>query len=294
MVSDWYDVGVDSQFSLLGLSGETWISVVIGAVVSASLGFYVYWLQKQPKKLDYTLVSYEEFNLPGLVSSLNVRVILQWTPAGADSSSVDLRDPAIYRYVIKNTGKQPIDSSDFADPISIRSTGGGSIHSVTVIRESVPGVCEQAPVVSSEGRDCALIPRLLNSGDWFEIGVVTEGVTVAPDLRTRIKGQTREMHGTAMPPNPPVALASVPRAWSSVVAQWIAGAVGGAAVWILFRTLWYSIPVVASGGAVLVTFVLVLLVQALLGSKDFRTLAFAVLVGLLLTASPLLIVALDR
>jgi hypothetical protein len=84
------------------------------------------------------------------------------------------------------------------------------------------------------------------------------------------------------------------QAWAAVIAQWIGGAVGGAALWVAFRFLWRSFPVVALAASVLVTVGLVLLVRALLHNEGRRTTVFAVLVGLLLTASPALLVLLGR
>jgi hypothetical protein len=88
--------------------------------------------------------------------------------------------------------------------------------------------------------------------------------------------------------------ASAGQAWAAVVAQWIVGAVGGAALWVGFRFLWRELPVVALAAAVLVTVGLVLVVRALLRNSDMRTTVFAVLVGLLLTVSPAILVLLGR
>ncbi len=65
-------------------------------------------------------------------------------------------------------------------------------------------------------------------------------------------------------------------------------------LWVLFRYLWRGLPVVALAAAVLVTAGLVLLVRQLLHQADRRTTGFAVLVGLLLTASPAVLVLLGR
>ena len=83
-------------------------------------------------------------------------------------------------------------------------------------------------------------------------------------------------------------------AWALVLGQWVLGAVGGAALWVGFRFLWRSLPVVAVTAALLITFGLIVLVRALLRSKDWRTTGLAVLVGLLLTVSPALLVLVDR
>jgi hypothetical protein len=82
--------------------------------------------------------------------------------------------------------------------------------------------------------------------------------------------------------------------WPVVLAQWIGGALGGAALWIGFRFLWRSLPVVAFAAAILITIGLVLLVRALLRNEGRRTTVFVVLVGLLLTVSPAILVLLDR
>jgi hypothetical protein len=87
---------------------------------------------------------------------------------------------------------------------------------------------------------------------------------------------------------------SAGQAWAAVIAQWIAGAVGGAALWVGFRYLWRSLPVVALAAAVLVTVGLVVVVRALLRNDDMRTTMFAVLVGLLLTVSPAILVLMGR
>ena len=90
------------------------------------------------------------------------------------------------------------------------------------------------------------------------------------------------------------AKASATPTWSAVVVQWIAGALGGAVLWVLFRFLWRNLPVVALASAVLVTVGLVVIVRALLHNNDRRTTIFAVLVGLLLTVSPAVLVLLGR
>jgi hypothetical protein len=82
--------------------------------------------------------------------------------------------------------------------------------------------------------------------------------------------------------------------WPAVIAQWIAGAIGGATLWVAFRYLWKGFPVVAVAAALAVTVGLVIIVRALLHNRDLRTTIFAVLVGVLLTASPAILVLIGR
>jgi hypothetical protein len=91
-----------------------------------------------------------------------------------------------------------------------------------------------------------------------------------------------------------LALAGAGQAWAAVLAQWIAGAVGGALLWVGFRYLWRHLPVVALAAAVVATVGLVVVVRMLLQNDDRRTTIFAVLVGLLLTISPAVLVLFGR
>jgi hypothetical protein len=84
------------------------------------------------------------------------------------------------------------------------------------------------------------------------------------------------------------------QAWAGVVAQWLAGAVVGAALWVLFRYLWGELRIVAAAAALLVTAGLVMAVRHLLHDRSRRTTLLAVLVGLLLTTSPVVLVLLGR
>jgi hypothetical protein len=84
------------------------------------------------------------------------------------------------------------------------------------------------------------------------------------------------------------------QSWAPVLAQWIIGAIGGAALWVGFRYLWSSLLVVAIAAAILVTAGLVIAVRTLLRNTDLRTSIAAGLVGILLTASPAVLVLLGR
>jgi hypothetical protein len=87
---------------------------------------------------------------------------------------------------------------------------------------------------------------------------------------------------------------AAPQSWGAVIAQCIAGGVGGAALWVAFRFLWRDLPVVAVAAAVLVTVGLVVLIRAIQPRKDLRTTLFAVAVGVLVTISPVILVLLGR
>ncbi|MBO0848792.1 MAG: hypothetical protein J2P20_04975 [Pseudonocardia sp.] len=76
------------------------------------------------------------------------------------------------------------------------------------------------------------------------------------------------------------------RVWAVLIAQGVLGAVGGAGLWVGFSYLWRNLPVVALVAAVVATGGLVLMVRTIRGSDDLRTTMLAVLVGLVVTISP--------
>jgi hypothetical protein len=76
------------------------------------------------------------------------------------------------------------------------------------------------------------------------------------------------------------------KVWAVLIAQGVFGAVGGAGLWIGFSYLWRNLPVVALVAAVVATGGLVLMVRTIRGSDDLRTTMLAVLVGLVVTISP--------
>lgn len=118
--------------------------------------------------------------------------------------------------------------------------------------------------------------------DEYDEGDEDEGEEFEPGEKKRRLGRSGD--GSSSPG----------QAWAAVVAQWIIGAIGGAALWVGFRFLWRELPVVALAAAALVTVGLVVVVRALLRNNDMRTTLFAVGVGLLLTVSPAILVLLGR
>lgn len=76
------------------------------------------------------------------------------------------------------------------------------------------------------------------------------------------------------------------REWLITIAQLVAGGVAGAVLWLAFRWLWRSQPLIALVAAVLVTLIAVLLVRRIWRSNDVRTVVMTVLIGLFVTMSP--------
>ena len=76
------------------------------------------------------------------------------------------------------------------------------------------------------------------------------------------------------------------REWLTTIAQLVAGGVAGAVLWLAFRWLWRSQPLIALVAAVLVTLIAVLLVRRIWRSNDVRTVVMTVLIGLFVTMSP--------
>ena len=77
--------------------------------------------------------------------------------------------------------------------------------------------------------------------------------------------------------------------WLILIAQVLASAVAGAALFIGFQQLWSSLPWVAFALAVVVIVGLVAMVRVLRRSNDTVSIALAVIVGLGVTCGPLLL-----
>ena len=84
------------------------------------------------------------------------------------------------------------------------------------------------------------------------------------------------------------------QAGAAVVAQWIAGAIGGAGLWVGVCFLLRDLPIVALIAAPLVTIALVTVVNALVARRSGRITFSALLVGLMLTVSPAILILLVR
>lgn len=74
--------------------------------------------------------------------------------------------------------------------------------------------------------------------------------------------------------------------WAILIAQTVAGLVGGGLVWIGFRWLWSELPLPALAAALAFTGTLVLVARKVLRTDDLQTILLSVLVGLVCTVSP--------
>ncbi|MBN9796751.1 hypothetical protein DMP15_05570 [Pseudonocardia sp. UM4_GMWB1] len=166
-----------------------------------------------------------------------------------------------------------------------------------------PAGYDDGPGSADGGRTGVLAPERPQDDDYDDYedhGELAAGAVEEDEPPRRRSGRRGAVTDSgAQPPagldgDTPAGAAGTGQAWAVVIAQWIGGAVAGAAIWVLFRYLWTSLPIVALSLAVVLTVGLVLGVRALLRNDDLRTTLFAVLVGLLLTVSPAILVLLDR
>ena len=76
------------------------------------------------------------------------------------------------------------------------------------------------------------------------------------------------------------------RQWLMMAVQLGIGLIAGAAVWLGFQWGWQQLPAAALVAAILATVGLVLVVRKIRGAEDLQTMLLAVLVGLIVTVSP--------
>ncbi|MDQ2708925.1 MAG: hypothetical protein M3Z25_15375 [Actinomycetota bacterium] len=79
------------------------------------------------------------------------------------------------------------------------------------------------------------------------------------------------------------------KGWVGLIVQWVIGVVVGALLWVGFYYLWFRYPVIAGAAAVVAIGGLVLLVRAIRRSDDLQTTMLAVLVGLVVTVTPVVL-----
>lgn len=132
-------------------------------------------------------------------------LVVRWDgdlPWKSDATSPErlLQRPRIVKIHIRNTGKKPIEDSDFKEPIKVIASEDGSrqlpglIVDLRVTRTSHPGI--HPPTYVSVGTEDtrSFTPALLNPGDWLEVQVIADKTGDPPlTVTSWIKGQSRPM-----------------------------------------------------------------------------------------------------
>lgn len=161
-------------------------SVIIGSVLS----LFFYLRQRQPKTLDYEVVS--------SLHLLNGKAAHNWMQRlHVRFDNVDVSSPVLVTVRIVNTGKRAVVRDDFVDPIRL-GFGGRPFLDVQVTDASSDDLRDQAITMQGIAAHIQVCfsPQLMNAGDWFEVVVLLDGVPDAPTVSSRFADQTRPMRAT--------------------------------------------------------------------------------------------------
>jgi hypothetical protein len=207
-------------------NGDNILLTAVSIAIGVFFSWFFFWRQKQPKTLDWAIVSSVDLTPdPGAGVPNELRVTwtgkTPWPDRDPDIKPFELNRGRMVIVRIQNTGKKELAAEDFVEPIRVYSDSNWIIAAI-VIRMSrdgiVPrGVIEAAPDPHSR----ALTPRLMNPLDWIEIQLIMskadyywseqEMATMPEERRTAIfrtvgapadhlqvaawlRGETRPMH----------------------------------------------------------------------------------------------------
>jgi hypothetical protein len=177
---------------VLDWTADNWLTLATFAVATI-VAVYLYHRQKQPKTLDYAATS----QLIGTGGSAHSRLQVRWEDIlpwehsqnlNAKRSHI-LESPRIVKIHIRNTGKRAIDESDFKEPITVEVESGWIVDlAVTVSsRKNMFSLEADRNAIYSE-KKWTLTPRLLNSGDWIDLRIITEKSPDLPKVTSWIQG----------------------------------------------------------------------------------------------------------
>jgi hypothetical protein len=186
--------------------GDFSAAVAVVAVAVAVITFLAMWLwrarDRQSKMLDYLVISDTD------IVSTHHRPEKLKVVYGQE----EVKDPRVTEIRFKNTGKQVIETDDFIEPVIMRRPNS-RILDFDVVEESDNHLVDKIEIVMPEpdtpdpdtphpdtadpdtAEHVRLVPRTLNSGDWFTVQLVYDGGGSSSDMvfTTRIRGQTRKI-----------------------------------------------------------------------------------------------------
>jgi hypothetical protein len=180
----WQWVGEHWEF-IFGVLG------VIGVVVST-----IAWVQqRQPKQLDYEIRSDIRLMNPR-ARDLQLRV--------TNMNGLGFEDPRIMTLRIRNTGKKAVSEEDFigGQPIIIVSEEPPTPTVEAQLTDRSPGLPDDIAEVTvdldqeMDSPDFGIIriePKLLNSGEWFDVQILFENSPGDVSVTARFADQRRPM-----------------------------------------------------------------------------------------------------
>ncbi|KAA3660964.1 MAG: hypothetical protein DWQ04_17945 [Chloroflexi bacterium] len=157
---------------------ETWITLITGSSITIITGFILLlieyrtgWFASSWKKE----LSYEVVTVTSLVNTENIMGSPVKLTVNLGEHTID--NPTSIVVKVKNTGRMPIVPSDFHAPITIDY---GNVSSYLFTLNSFPSDMkieweESINWIENERKAFIVKPMLFNPGDFFTIGMITDG-----------------------------------------------------------------------------------------------------------------------
>jgi hypothetical protein len=190
---------------------ETTATAVFGVLALAVALWIAFW-QNKPKRLDYEIRN----NVPILsshASSLGGRLSILFEGKG-------VTEPRLVTVRIKNTGKLAVTADEYVDPIRVDYERNPPFDGF-VAQESTPGILTDVFDGALPKRP-AMVPELLNPGDWFDVQLLSDGEPGTISVSSRFKNQSRKMRviSDGIGTRQMIALAAASALWAFMLA-WV-------------------------------------------------------------------------
>jgi Ni,Fe-hydrogenase III small subunit len=166
----------------------------VAGVIGVILTIVIYFLQRQPKQLDYEIRSDFELINP---NAQQVQENLKLT-----YSDEPIKEPWVVIVRVRNTGKKSITQDDFATgtPIKLGYESGVPVD-VRIIGASpdipptslIAGFAEVINTPAEEQQSVSVTPKLLKAGEWIDIQLLFNSDHGKMTVATRFADQRRPM-----------------------------------------------------------------------------------------------------
>ena len=163
-----------------------WLPEVVAGTAGVVVTLFITWLWRQADKdtktFDYRVISdIPIFTQRDRPEDLKVTY-----------KNLDVSDPRVTQIRFKNTGKRAIEATDFEEPYRIERGSAGFLD-YAIIESSTPAteLATIAELGAGTPEYIAIQPKTLNSGDWFTVQIVFDGVNQKVSVIGRVTDESR-------------------------------------------------------------------------------------------------------
>lgn len=153
-----------------------WIGLGV-TIIAAAIGLVTYLRRHRVKRLSYLVLRKDRL---GPRSS--------YFPLDVSFAGEPVLDPTISVTRILNSGEEPLTADDFEVPLNFDVGDTAAVRAFAIVSRRPPDL-EPKLVLNREGH-VSVEPLLLNSGDMFEVQLLTSGAPREITLTGRVKGVT--------------------------------------------------------------------------------------------------------